>query len=238
MPEYVCFRIGDVFTPGDELATWIATIASAINDAIATGGATFPKNPTGHETYAGRVGVAHFHELGEFLDQTDSVAAFQSFLATLEIVPQQEYASVLATYRQHRSQLAMRANGVFHYPEWNPTRGSMTRGLANAADSLGVVKVEDTIGGRRFMFAEEIVLGAMAHACGGETQLYKTVTAASSRPRRIPSLRRHRNRAVRHRKGLDPGQLRTRRPRRLEQRMEVRLPPHLTKETGLLWDRL
>lgn len=181
MTEFACFRIGDVFTPGDELSTWVATIASAINDAIATGAAAFPKHPTGHETYAGRVAVAHFHELGEFLDQTNSVEAIHAFIGTLETSAQQEYASVLATYQQHRARLAaMRANGVFHYPEWNPTRGSMKRGLATAADSLGVVKVEETIGGRRFLFADEIILAAMAHACGGETQMYETVTAASN----------------------------------------------------------
>ncbi len=181
MTDYACFRIGDVFTPGDELSSWIATIASALNDMIATGGAAFPTRPTGHETYASRVGVAHFHELGQFLDATDPIPSIKAFIRTLAPDAQQEYASVLATYRQHSSRLeAMRSNGVFHYPAWNPTRGAIRHGLATAAHSLGIVKIHDAIGGRRFLFADEIILATMAHACGGQTQMYETVTAASN----------------------------------------------------------
>jgi hypothetical protein len=177
MTDYACFRIGDVFTPGDELSSWIATIASALNDMIATGGAAFPTRPTGHETYASRVGVAHFHELGKFFDATDPIPSIKAFIGTLEPDAQKEYASVLATYQQHSSRLeAMRSNGVFHYP----AQRAISHGLARAADGLGIVKIHDTIRGRRFLFADEIILATMAHACKGETQMYDTVTAASN----------------------------------------------------------
>ena len=181
MGDYACFRIGDVFTPGDELSSWVATIASALNDLITTDGAAFPVRPTGHETYATRVGLAHFHELGRFLDAAASVPAVTTFIRTLDSDPQQEYVSILETYRKHKSCLeAMRSNGVFHYPPWNPARGAIKHGLTKAANSLGVVKIHETIGGRRFLFADEIILATMAHACGGETEMYETVTAASN----------------------------------------------------------
>lgn len=181
MTDYACFRIGDVFTPGDELSSWVATIASALNDLIATGTAAFSKHPTGEETYASRLGLAHFHELGQFLAAADPAPAIQAFLVTLEPDAQREYASILATHEQHSGRLeAMRSTGVFHYPPWNPARGAIKHGLATAADSLGVVKIHDTIGGRRFLFADEITLATMAHASGGETLMHETVTAASS----------------------------------------------------------
>jgi hypothetical protein len=181
MTDYACFRIGDVFTPGDELSSWVATIASALNDLIATGGAAFPAEPTGQETYATRMGVAHFYELGKFLDAADSVPAITLFVQMLETPAQQEYASILLTYRQHSSRLeGMRSHGVFHYPPWNPARGAIKHGLATAAESLGVIKIDERIGGRRFLFADEIILATMAHACGGEPQMLETVKAASN----------------------------------------------------------
>jgi hypothetical protein len=57
---------------------------------------------------------------------------------------------------------------------------AIKHGLAAAGHSLGIVKIHDTIRGRRFLFADEIILATMAHACGGETQMYDTVTAASN----------------------------------------------------------
>ena len=74
---------------------------------------------------------------------TDPIPSIKAFIRTLEPDAQQEYASVLATYRQHGSRLeAMRSNGVFHYPAWNPTRGAIRHGLATAGHSLGIVKIQ------------------------------------------------------------------------------------------------
>jgi hypothetical protein len=126
------------------------------------------------------VGVAHFRELGQFLDETSSVPSITAFVQLLDSEAQKEYASILSIYREHKARLeAMRSTGVFHYPPWNPTRGAIKHGLATASDSLGVVKIHETIGGRRFLFADEIILATMAHACGGETQMLETVKAAS-----------------------------------------------------------
>jgi hypothetical protein len=60
------------------------------------------------------------------------------------------------------------------------TRGAIKHGLTKAANSLGIVKIHESIGGRRFLFADEIILATMAHACGGEAEMYETVTAASN----------------------------------------------------------
>jgi len=55
----------------------------------------------------------------------------------------------------------------------------MTRALHDAADSLGEVSLGDTIGDRRFLFADEIVSWIICRSCGGETRMNSTLKAIS-----------------------------------------------------------
>jgi hypothetical protein len=179
-PSHYGFRIGDVFSPGDSLGEWVATIAMATNDNAFAGSIVFGDTGPGEQSYAARLVVAHFYEIGSFLDTTVDVPEVANFVATLTDDVVGDYSLILETYRAHRSQLAaIRSNGVFHYPKWGARR-NITKALRESGGSLGIIRVAESIKEHRYVFADEIASALLHETCpGGHKQLLITLKATS-----------------------------------------------------------
>lgn len=177
--RHLGFTIGDVFHSGDELAEWIVTLAIAENDASFAGSLVRREELPGEWIYAVRLSFSHFTEIAKYLELTERIPTIQGFVSGLT-KGSQEYADVLTAYRKHKRALhAIRDTAAFHYPAWRANRRPMTRALADAANSLGLVRLNHPDVDNRLLFADEVVSAIVAKAAGGKEQLQSMVLEIS-----------------------------------------------------------
>jgi hypothetical protein len=146
--------IGESFPATQPLSQWMIVICMAANDLMVADARVHQAIDENAEElgYYLRLVSSHFHELAEFLKQSQRNEAVRAFLDSLSSEAREREAFI----RKRATELSRPRQGLFHYPKVGDDE--LAKALAAVADETAAMTVRPAAPSMRFEFADVVAL--------------------------------------------------------------------------------